>query len=94
MELNEALLFVAAIVIMVFISIGIEKYLSPRSKLIVAIFTMLILVGKSISDLTEDFSYRRLITTSLLCIIFIYGIYRQYKKYEQDIQKANHSSSE
>lgn len=94
MELSEALLFVAAIVLIVFISIGMEKYFSPKGKLIVAIISMLFLVGMFTSNLVENFSYRRLITTSLFFVVCIYSTYRQYKKYKKETQPVNYSSPE
>jgi hypothetical protein len=66
MELNEALLFVGGIVLMVLGAIIIERYFGPKSRMIVSLLAMLLLMGMFTYTLIENFSYRRLLTTSLL----------------------------
>jgi Ca2+/Na+ antiporter len=92
MELNEALLFVGGIVLMVLGAIIIERYFGPKSRMIVSLLAMLLLMGMFTYTLIENFSYRRLLTTSLLLFLCIYSFYRRYKKYKKEIQQPNYSS--
>ena len=93
MELEEAFLLMAAIIIMVLLSIFLEKYLTPKTKLKGLAILFLLMTAWFVFSLIERFSYTSLIVTLIYIIVSFYNLYRQYAKFKKDLHLAAHSSS-
>jgi ABC-type iron transport system FetAB permease component len=85
MELNEALLVVAAIVILVAVPIYLERRLTSKGKIIAHLIATIVLSGMFTYTLIEDFNYVRLAMTFLMISVCTYGFYRRYRKYKKGI---------
>lgn len=85
MELKEALLIVAVVVILIAMPILVEKYFSAKAKIMFNLLGVLILIAMFTSALVENFTYKRLALTLLFAVVGMYSFYRRYKKYKQNL---------